>query len=255
MSFTRDQIASLILKGQNIVIYRDLVLRVPKLWLDAHPGGSLCILHFVGRDATDEIDAYHCDAAMALVHKYSIGKLQETPWVPFLPPVMAGWSHYDGKWVKEATLDSSRTMLHQVTRTEGGPTHQDITPPLVSDLDAEVQARQAAAYRELHKRVIAAGLYNCPFITGYGPEVLRYVLIGASSAFAYHHNWLMTSAVLLGFMWHQLMFFVHDLGHLGVTGKWNIDRLISIIIADFIGGLSVGWWVDVSLFFTVAQPS
>lgn len=38
------------------------------------------------------------------------------------------------------------------------------------------------------------------------------------------------------------MFFVHDLGHMGVTGNWTLDRVISIAIADFVGGLSVGWY-------------
>ncbi|KAF8922657.1 delta 8-sphingoloid desaturase protein [Mucidula mucida] len=243
MSFSREKVASLILEGQTIIVYRDNVLRIPKFWLDAHPGGSLSLLHFVGRDATDEIDAYHCDAALAMVHKYAIGKLQDAPWVSLLPPVMSGWTHSQGKWFKEASPDPSRS-LHQVTRVEDAPTMDDLIPPAVPALDQEVQARQAAAYRQLHKRVIDAGLYKCPFFTGYGPEVFRYVLLGATSAFAYYHNWLMTSAVLLGLMWHQLMFFVHDLGHIGVSGNWNIDRLISIFVADFIGGLSVGWWVD-----------
>ncbi|KAF7784649.1 hypothetical protein Agabi119p4_814 [Agaricus bisporus var. burnettii] len=45
-------------------------------------------------------------------------------------------------------------------------------------------------------------------------------------------------------MWHQLVFTAHDLGHNGVTHNWTLDRLIAIVIADFIGGLSIGWWVD-----------
>ena len=48
-------------------------------------------------------------------------------------------------------------------------------------------------------------------------------------------------------VWHQLVFTVHDLGHMGVTHNWAWDRLMAILIADFIGGLSVSWWVDVSL--------
>jgi hypothetical protein len=48
-------------------------------------------------------------------------------------------------------------------------------------------------------------------------------------------------------MWHQLVFTVHDLGHMGVTHNWTIDRLLAILIADFIGGLSIGWWVEVRL--------
>ena len=41
-------------------------------------------------------------------------------------------------------------------------------------------------------------------------------------------------------VWH------HDLGHMGVTHNWVWDRPMAILIADFIGGLRVSWWVDVS---------
>jgi delta8-fatty-acid desaturase len=58
----------------------------------------------------------------------------------------------------------------------------------------------------------------------------------------------MTSALFLGLLWHQLVFTVHDLGHMGVTGNWTYDRLIAISLADFIGGLSIGWWSQVSAF-------
>ena len=43
-------------------------------------------------------------------------------------------------------------------------------------------------------------------------------------------------------MWHQLVFTAHDAGHMGITHDPIIDTLIGILIADFIGGLSIGWW-------------
>jgi hypothetical protein len=39
---------------------------------------------------------------------------------------------------------------------------------------------------------------------------------------------------------------VHDAGHTGVTGDWWWDRVIGMTVASYIGGLSVGWWCDVS---------
>ncbi|OBZ79252.1 Delta(8)-fatty-acid desaturase [Grifola frondosa] len=51
-------------------------------------------------------------------------------------------------------------------------------------------------------------------------------------------------AISLGLFWHQLTFFAHDLGHMGVTHNWAIDRLVAIFVADFLGGMSIGWWVD-----------
>jgi delta8-fatty-acid desaturase len=50
------QIEGRIADGQTIVIYNDHVLRLDS-WLQEHPGGQLAILHMVGRDATDEINA------------------------------------------------------------------------------------------------------------------------------------------------------------------------------------------------------
>ena len=124
------------------------------------------------------------------------------------------------------------------------PSLATITPP-PAPLSPDVQARHSAAYKILHKRITDAGLYHTPYLTGYGPEILRYVLLAAISAVAYVRGWFITSAIFLGLTWHQLVFSAHDLGHMGVTHNWTIDRLLGILIADFIGGLSIGWWVDV----------
>jgi hypothetical protein len=40
---------------------------------------------------------------------------------------------------------------------------------------------------------------------------------------------------------------VHDAGHTGVTGNWGWDRIIGMFFADWVGGLSLSWWCDVSL--------
>lgn len=58
----RDQVLSqqtvegMIANGHTLVIFQDYILRLDS-WLAKHPGGSLAILHMVGRDATDEITA------------------------------------------------------------------------------------------------------------------------------------------------------------------------------------------------------
>jgi hypothetical protein len=49
-------VESMIANGHTIVILDNLVLRLDS-WLDRHPGGRLAILHMVGKDATDEIQA------------------------------------------------------------------------------------------------------------------------------------------------------------------------------------------------------
>lgn len=261
---TRQDVAVRILAGELLIIYQGCLLRIPQSWLDAHPGGSLALLHFVGRDATDEIEAYHSNDTLKMIKRFSVGRVELTDgaWEPLVPPIMSGWVRRlnpDGKseWHQEATAvrstentplsPSSQILLvdKDLTLQPHAPTLATLSPS-PTDLSLKVQARHSRAYRELHKRIVDAGLYKTPYLTGYGPEVTRYVLLAGISAYAYSQDWLMTSAVFLGLLWHQLAFTAHDLGHMGVTHDWVIDRLIAILIADFMGGLSIGWWVEVS---------
>ncbi|TEB35188.1 delta 8-sphingoloid desaturase protein [Coprinellus micaceus] len=265
--WSRAAVVDAVLNGDTLIVYRDYLLRITDNWLDAHPGGNLALLHFVGRDATDEIEAYHSDKTLSLISRYAVGTVQNTlddPWVPLVPPIMAGWIRRKGPdakayWHREAAEQrsavntkespSSQILLvpkgtePEVEKLPSGPTAEALSAPPAT-LELQTQARLSKAYRELHKRVTDAGLYDTPYLTGYGPEVVRYTLLASVSAYAYSHNWFKTSAVLLGLFWHQLVFTAHDLGHMGVTHNWTVDRLISIGIADFIGGLSIGWWVQ-----------
>lgn len=54
---SRREIEGQIADGRHIVIFEGRVLRVDA-WLKYHPGGDKAIQHMVGRDATDEINAY-----------------------------------------------------------------------------------------------------------------------------------------------------------------------------------------------------
>lgn len=53
---TRDEIENLIASGHKIVIFNQFVLKVDS-WMPYHPGGEKALLHMVGKDATDEIQA------------------------------------------------------------------------------------------------------------------------------------------------------------------------------------------------------
>ena len=54
--YTRRQVEGMIAEGKAIVIVDDMVLRLDS-WLHLHPGGERAILHMVGKDATDEVNA------------------------------------------------------------------------------------------------------------------------------------------------------------------------------------------------------
>lgn len=54
---SRRQIEGMIAEGRTIIVVDGKVLKVDA-WLKYHPGGEKSIMHMVGRDATDEINAY-----------------------------------------------------------------------------------------------------------------------------------------------------------------------------------------------------
>nr|CAG8518745.1 12890_t:CDS:2 [Entrophospora candida] len=57
-TFTPKDIKKCINDGQIVIIYNDKVYKLNK-WIKYHPGGELAILHVNGKDATDEINAFH----------------------------------------------------------------------------------------------------------------------------------------------------------------------------------------------------
>ncbi|RDX47705.1 fatty acid/sphingolipid desaturase [Lentinus brumalis] len=250
--------------NNTLFILNGNVVRVPPSWLTSHPGGNLAILRHVGRDATDEVDAFHSDETLQKMKGSVVGRVElgEDGWVPFVPPIANGWVRRmgrDGKmeWYNEArplksTEDSDTSPASQILlkkaqagaeETQTGPMLAQLQPT-PNKLSPKTEKMHSDAYKELHKRVIDAGLYKTRFITGYGPEFVRYTLLALVSAVCYYKGWLVASALFLGLFWQQLTFFAHDLGHVGVTHDWTLDRLISIFVADLIGGMSIGWWVN-----------
>jgi sphingolipid 8-(E)-desaturase len=54
--YSRRQVEGLIADGRTIILVDQKVLKVDA-WLKFHPGGDKAIMHMVGRDATDELNA------------------------------------------------------------------------------------------------------------------------------------------------------------------------------------------------------
>jgi delta8-fatty-acid desaturase len=54
--YSRRQVEGLVAEGRTIIIVDQKVLKVDA-WLKFHPGGDKAIMHMVGRDATDELNA------------------------------------------------------------------------------------------------------------------------------------------------------------------------------------------------------
>lgn len=108
-------------------------------------------------------------------------------------------------------------------------------------LDTANQESIKLQYRELYQRMLDDGLFNCNYFS-YFIECCRYTLFGTLSYVFLRMGWWATSAFWLGCLWHQLVFTAHDAGHMGITHNFHVDTVIGILIADFMGGLSLGWW-------------
>ncbi|PGH13108.1 hypothetical protein AJ80_06480 [Polytolypa hystricis UAMH7299] len=112
---------------------------------------------------------------------------------------------------------------------------------LYPPVDPAHQDNIALKYRALGERIRAEGLYDCNY-SAYAIEALRYSMFFGLFVFFLHHSYFCLSAFFLGCFWHQLVFTAHDAGHNAITHNYQLDATIGIIVADFIGGLSLGWW-------------
>jgi hypothetical protein len=74
---SRSTLKQRIVAGDNLVIYNDQVLDLTR-WADKHPGGKLAILHFVGRDATDEMNAYHSEQDIKRFAGFVCGRIEKS---------------------------------------------------------------------------------------------------------------------------------------------------------------------------------
>ncbi|KAK2747908.1 hypothetical protein FQN57_001499 [Myotisia sp. PD_48] len=134
--------------------------------------------------------------------------------------------------------DSKSNNLFLDARTHREILFDTAKYPSVSHAD---QDRIVEKYRLLGERMYAERLFDCNY-SAYLVETIRYVLLAFLFIYFLRHGWYATSGLFLGCLWHQLVFTVHDAGHMGITHDFQTDTIIGIIIADFIGGLSVGWW-------------
>lgn len=108
-------------------------------------------------------------------------------------------------------------------------------------LEPEKQDEIVQKYRALHQRLIDEGLFECHY-TRYLFETMRYITFFSLFLYFLRTQHFCLSGLFLGCLWHQLVFTVHDAGHMGITHNFQVDTVLGIVIADFIGGLSLGWW-------------
>lgn len=183
---------------------------------------------------------------------FTIGRI-EGEWINFIPPIQGGKfalePEDEGIVIEDSSGEEDSVDATVYIRNPPLPTEPTTTstfdlpdefdqyPPLTP----QVQHQITLKYRALETRLWQEGYYECHY-TRYLPEIARYTTLGVLSYLALRYEWYCTSALFLGLMWHQLVFTAHDSGHMGITHDPIIDTLIGTLIADFIGGLSIGWW-------------
>lgn len=138
--------------------------------------------------------------------------------------------------IDEGEADEGMAYLNAITREL-----MDVDRATYPSLSPDTQDEIVRKYRLLGERIRDAGLYNCNY-WAYAVECMRYSLFFAAMLVGLKYGWYGTAGMFLGFFWHQLVFSAHDTGHMGLTHNFTIDTTIGIIIADFLGGLSLGWW-------------
>ncbi|KAH3686378.1 hypothetical protein WICPIJ_002631 [Wickerhamomyces pijperi] len=318
---SRGEIEHRISQGDCIVIYKDHVLKLNK-WIDRHPGGDKAVYHLVGRNATDEMIAYHSDETQETFTKWRIGKI-DYEWENFLPPIQGGIyrslqeQHQEKQLQQETdkgdvivcsgaklnnptgeedsiseecpnsndstdatevsepeTIIKKAIMSGEITATKIRPlikqgdiptldkkeyyekkvvkdpsdTFMNYDRSLVKEdieslpsLDRKTQEFLSEEYNKLHQKIIDDGWYQCNYWK-YGEEALRIGSLFAVSFLCLYWRYYFVSAVAMGFGWQQLVFIVHDAGHISITHNYQIDNIIGMTLASYIGGLSVGWW-------------
>jgi delta8-fatty-acid desaturase len=275
-----SDIELMIARGQKIIIVDGYALKVDG-WLKYHPGGDTAILHVVGRDATDEVNALHGFSALQMMRRYRIGTVSSR-WINLVPPIQGGVYRQptdkplmcfvdlsDSEIpVASSQLQSESSDIHprcrnmncnkppptettsscKVGSVDGMSYLDSQTREQISfdsakypATDVDTQRIIVAKYRALHQHIKESGLYACDY-QAYAIEIVRYSLLALASLMLLRHGYYILSALCLAFFWQQLVFTAHDAGHLAITQNLHIDTLIGIFIADFLGGLSITWW-------------
>lgn len=258
---TRAQLAARIAHGEVLVVHRRLIYKLDN-WVKVHPGGELAVLHFVGRDAKDEIEVYHSEATVRAMRRFAIAQLAPEDatdvaagrvYRPLMPPVQLGY--------RNGVLDHPDAQ-RDVWREQGGvrgarparlPLPVELLEPPHTCVDPLAQARISANFEAMHAAIKRAGLYTLrPH--HYARECVRYVGGALVAAYLYRlarglSGWAaaaayVASALILGLVGQQVTFVAHDAAHAGITHNHAVDRAIGIGVAAFLGGLSLLWWCD-----------
>lgn len=162
-----------------------------------------------------------------------------TKWIKYHPGGELAVQHMNGRDSTDVILAYHPDWVIQ----------KKMTHFYIGELDPCASTRTSAiskSYRNLDARIRQLGYYDTDYwfyiregikFLALWIGVVYFAVVGAGSV-----GYVLTSALLCAFLWHQGVFVAHDAGHSGITHDQLTDTLIGISLANFIGGLSLGWW-------------
>lgn len=306
---SKQDVTDLICDGNAIVIYEQSVLDLTS-WIDKHPGGDKAVFHMVGRDATDEMQAYHSPESLRTFKYWKIGNLAG-PWDNLLPPIQGGVyrkakeQHLVSRsrsledsldfcptssGSEKGDISSSNTSEDEASHNsskvihrgigypngpveslvpQGTPANEDLVSAVfaeknaifdprpgyiqydnaqtlnimnkIPNLDYDTQNDLREKYAALHDSLTSRGFYNCDY-WDYYRELIKIGSIFLISISFLKTGFLLLSAITMGITWQQMTFIAHDAGHVAITHNYQVDNTIGMIVANWCGGLSLGWW-------------
>ncbi|KAI1814119.1 fatty acid/sphingolipid desaturase [Poronia punctata] len=245
-----DEVTALHSPEARRQMYKYRVGKFEGRWTNFVPpiqGGKFRQLSELGPDILDNTPDYSAASASATASSSESGSRAPSPVFDRndadLSSLRRRQSRHDSLRGSPGSSDTSVDHEDKGLSFLNALTHQQISLDLdkYPPIDTATQDDIVKKYRELHQRIKDEGLYQCNY-WAYGAECIRYSLLFVSTLLFLRWGWYAVSAACLGAFWHQLVFTAHDAGHMGITHNFQVDSVIGMIIADFLGGLSLGWW-------------
>mmetsp|Transcript_16320 Transcript_16320/g.24698 ORF Transcript_16320/g.24698 Transcript_16320/m.24698 type:complete len:514 (+) Transcript_16320:181-1722(+) len=173
-------------------------------WIPKHPGGIRAIMSAAGQDATSVMNSLH----------------------------------------HPSTLETMMKRTRCVGRL------------VVSESDAEKKKKQQAKlinddFEQLGQELIRDGWYE-PKLSAYIFPVLRVIALFAFGLCLVYRGdglatWLDTLQVILGsisigLFFQNIAFLGHDAGHGSITGRFDYDLYLGLLVGNGLTGIDLGWW-------------
>ncbi|KAJ3343743.1 hypothetical protein HDU93_006655 [Gonapodya sp. JEL0774] len=218
--------------GECLIVFEGGVYNLTA-FRKVHPGGPLVIEHLKGKNATDVMIAYHPEEVIVKrLPYYFAGKLIDDE----IDSGIESDQSNEDEIRQHAPVFNHSASLTRVEKA-GGSVGYGV---LVSESEISKD------FRELHKKLTALGYFETDY-SFYLREIFKYLIcisiIVYTGIFAPRHIiTYMGCAVATAFMWQQVAFVGHDIGHNSVFRKQKWDYFIGTSVGNALLGFSIGWW-------------